>query len=335
MKSTLSEFEGEVNEVIDRHLLFSIQSVLPNENSELREIFLYHLGMGTHAEKKGKRIRPLLTALSTAAAGQDWRKAIPAASAIELIHNFSLIHDDIEDNGDLRRGKLAVWKKWGLAKGINAGDAMFAAAFAVLSSHTEFSPQKSNACTQLLAKSCIALIEGQQLDIVYESRESISVDEYMQMIKGKTAALIACCTEMGALIGDLDDKNRIQYRSFGENLGIAFQILDDWLGVWGDPADTGKSISSDLMEKKKSFPIILGIEKSNRFLEKWMLGEVHPEEISMMAEWLEHDGIKEEVEKQIRKWTDLALADLEKINCEDQIKIGLRELTNKLLMRKN
>jgi geranylgeranyl diphosphate synthase type I len=139
---------------------------------------------------------------------------------------------------------------------------------------------------------------------------------------------------MGALIGDLDDNDRKQYRSFGENLGIAFQILDDWLGVWGDPAVTGKSISSDLLEKKKSYPALLGLKESKRFYEKWMLGDFHPEEISMLADWLEQDGIKEKVEVQVRNWTDMALQDLGKMHCEDDIQFNLKELTNKLLIRK-
>ncbi|MBM3138536.1 MAG: polyprenyl synthetase family protein [Chloroflexi bacterium] len=285
------------------------------------------------SEKKGKRIRPLLTTLCTTAAGEDWEKAIHAACAIELIHNFSLIHDDIEDNGETRRGKPAVWTRWGLAKGINAGDAMFAAAFAVMCSQTELTPQQSNACTRLLAQTCIALTEGQQLDIGYETRESITIDNYMQMIKRKTAALISCCTEMGALIGGLGENDRNLFRSFGENLGIAFQILDDWLGIWGDPTVTGKSVCSDLLEKKKSYPVILGMHKSKRFHEKWILGNSTLDEIPIIADWLVKVGIQDEVEGEIRKWTDLALDDINKIRCEEEIKAGLKELTNKLLIR--
>jgi geranylgeranyl diphosphate synthase type I len=334
MKFVLSDFEAEVCREVDAELQRAIQSVFPNQASDLNEIFLYHLGLETQTGKKGKRIRPILTALCTAGAGQDWRKSLPAACAIELIHNFSLIHDDIEDNGDMRRGKPAVWKKWGLAKGINAGDAMFAAAFDVLSSNKGLNDQLTLNCIHLLAKTCIALTEGQQLDIDYETRELISPDEYFQMIKGKTATLISCCTETGALIGELDEENRRLYRSFGENLGIAFQILDDWLGIWGDPAVTGKSINSDLLEKKKSYPVVLGVLKSKRFHEKWVLAEVQPDEIPLLTAWLEQDGIKAKVEEEIRYWTKKAQQDLETMDCIDDLKMSLNEFANHLLNRK-
>ena len=334
MKFVFSEFEVDFSRAIDEQLRRTIQEFLSRQTSDLKDIFLYHLGMESQTGKKGKRIRPLLTALCTAGAGQDWRKAIPAACAIELIHNFSLIHDDIEDNGDTRRGKLSVWKKWGLAKGINSGDAMFAVAFEVLSSNEVLDDQQSLKCIRLLANTCIALTEGQQLDIDYETRESISPDEYLLMIKGKTAALIACCTETGALIGELDGKNRSQYRSFGENLGIAFQLQDDWLGIWGDPAITGKSISSDLVERKKSYPIIMGMLKSKRFNEKWLLGEIQPDDINILADWLDQDGIKAEVEEKIRYWTEKAQQDLNTMDCIVEIKMSLTEFTNQLLNRK-
>lgn len=334
MKFVLSDFEAEVSQAIDAELQMAIHSVFPSQESDLKEIFLYHLGLETQIGKRGKRIRPMLTALCTAGAGQDWKKSIPSACAIELIHNFSLIHDDIEDNGDTRRGKPAVWKKWGLAKGINAGDAMFAAAFEVLSRNEVLNDQQTLKCMRLLANTCIALTEGQQLDIDYETRESISPEEYLLMIKGKTAALIACCTETGALIGELDEENLRQYRSFGENIGIAFQIQDDWLGIWGDPAVTGKSISSDLVERKKSYPIILGMLKSKRFQEKWMIGEIQSDEVSTLADWLDQDGIKTDVEEKIRYWSDRAQQNLENMDCIDKKKIILKEITLRMANRK-
>jgi geranylgeranyl diphosphate synthase type I len=333
MKFDFSEFEADVSQAIDEQLRKTIQDVLSIQSSDLKDIFLYHLGLESQTGKKGKRIRPLLTALCTAGAGQDWRKSIPNACAIELIHNFSLIHDDIEDKGDTRRGKPTVWKKWGLAKGINSGDAMFAAAFDVLSGNEVLDDQQTLKCIRLLANTCIALTEGQQLDIDYETRESISPEEYFHMIKGKTAALIACCTETGALVGELDEKNRSQYRSFGENLGIAFQLQDDWLGIWGDPAITGKSISSDLAEKKKSYPVVQGVLKSNRFHEKWMFGKIRQDEIPMLADWLEEDGIKAEVEEKIRYWTEKAQQDLESMDCTDEIRMSLNIFTQQLLCR--
>lgn len=335
MNSVLSDFETEISQAIDAELERTIEFAFAESTSDLKEIFIYHLGLEAQAGKKGKRVRPVLTALCTAGAGAEWRKSVPAACAIELIHNFSLIHDDIEDNGDIRRGKPAVWKKWGLAKGINAGDAMFATAFDVLSSNQTLSDQQNLSCTRLLGKTCIALTEGQQLDIEYEMRETVSPEDYLRMVIGKTAALIACCTEMGALIGGLAEESQREYRSLGQNLGLAFQIMDDWLGIWGDPAVTGKSISSDLLEKKKSYPVVLGFNRSKRFQEKWTDGLTQLEDITLLAEWLEEDGIKAEVEEEIRIWTKKALQNLETMDCIDEFKTNLFEFTHKLLNRKN
>jgi len=157
--------------------------------SQLEEIFTYHLGL-RHDDNAGKRVRSLLLLLCTEGAGGDWKKAIPAAVAIELIHNFSLIHDDIEDRGEMRRGRMTVWKKWGLAIGLNAGDAMFAAAFKELRDLEKFyEPEIVLESVNLLSKTCLELTKGQHLDIEFEKRELVSEEEYFRMINGKTAAL--------------------------------------------------------------------------------------------------------------------------------------------------
>ena len=225
------------------------------------------MGLDDDPEKQGKRVRPLLTFLCAEGSGGNWESAIPAAISIELIHNFSLIHDDIEDNGLSRRSKETVWAKWGLAKGINSGDAMFTSAFIALKKMKDTLPSESLIdAFRLLSETCLELTIGQQLDIDFETRENITIANYYRMISGKTAALLSCCTQMGALISGLGSEEQLRYSKFGKELGMAFQIYDDWLGIWGDPLVTGKSASSDLVEGKKSLPVLIGWKNQRDFM---------------------------------------------------------------------
>lgn len=334
MSDSLPVFEEKISQAVDTEIKNYINSLSAEIHSDLGDIFRYHLGFNGKEERKGKRIRPLLTALCAEGAGTDWRFAIPTAAAIELVHNFSLIHDDIEDNSEQRRGKLTVWKNWGLPKGINVGDAMFASAFHLISSaKNPLSTEIKLKVLELLSETCIQLTEGQQLDIDYVERDNINKEEYFRMVEGKTAALIACSTRMGALIGGLDRKDQEFYSQFGNYLGIAFQILDDWLGIWGDPRTTGKSACSDLIERKKSYPIILGFEKSDRFQQQWHSGAVSGEDAQVIADFLIEDGIRDMVEDEYLLWTKRALDKLEQMNCKDEMRIILKELSNKLLTR--
>jgi len=336
MSDTLSGFIEKVGNSIDLELEKVVDGILPYKNSELKEIFRYHLELGEKEGRQGKRIRPLLTLLCAEGAGANWKSAIPAAAAIELVHNFSLIHDDIEDKGESRRGKVAVWRKWGLSKGLNAGDAMFSAAFAELNRiNNTKKPLLNWEATKLLSKTCLDLTEGQQLDIDFESRDKVTKSDYFLMIEGKTAALIACCARMGALIGGLDEEDQEKYSMFGKHLGIAFQIYDDWLGIWGDPSTTGKSSSSDLIERKKSLPVVRGLENSKRFMKRWDSGSITESDAEIISRWLIEDGIKEMVETEYHLWTEKALDDLKKLTCKNEILSMLEELTYKLLTRVN
>jgi len=301
---------------------------------EMRKIFMYHLGLGDQKKKQGKRLRPFLTLLCCSGAGADWNKALPAAAAIELIHNFSLIHDDIEDNGQIRRGKDTVWIKWGLAQGLNAGDAMFASAFDVLQ-QLEFETTVNIAmeATKLLTMTCGKLTQGQYLDIDFEDQEKVSVDEYLEMIKGKTGALISCCTKMGAMIGELTESEQENYGQFGRSLGIAFQIYDDWLGIWGKEEIMGKTSTGDIVEKKKTLPIILGIENSERFSREMRENEIDPQTVPIMANWLREDGIEKQTIDAFTQWTDKALRYLKIMKCREKEKTILSEFTNNLLIR--
>lgn len=206
----------------------------------------------------GKRLRPLLCLLTCEAVGGSIAHALPAATAIELLHNFSLLHDDIEDVSETRRHRTTVWKLWGTAHGINCGDAMFAAVFVELSRLGErgVSPEQSLHAQRILSETCLWLTEGQYLDMTFETQMDVDMDSYLRMIGGKTAALVACSTRLGALLGGADAEAVEAYAQFGENLGLAFQVIDDILGIWGREVETGKSASSDILTRKKTLPIV-------------------------------------------------------------------------------
>ncbi len=332
--SLLQNYQEKYFQTFLNELDHSVSNLVNDDLSELKEIFRYHLGLDDDLKKQGKRVRPLITLLCTEGCGGNWKSALPAAAAIELIHNFSLIHDDIEDNGLIRRSKETVWKKWGLPKGLNAGDAMFTSAFIVISKLKNTVPSEIVIeAVELLSSACFKLTVGQQLDIDLENRENVAIHEYYEMISGKTAALLACCTQMGALIAGLDKEDQLQYSKFGNELGMAFQMYDDWLGIWGDPEFTGKSTSSDLIEGKKSLPVLMGLEKSKRFFTRWKGEQISPEEASIISALLSEDGVEESVMKEFNLWNQRALDSLNSLRCDENIRSALNELADKLLMR--
>ena len=305
--------------------------------NELHNMLVYHMGWkgeGAGPQATGKRIRPLIVLLTAQAAGSNWENALPAAAAVELIHNFSLLHDDIEDNSQLRRGRPTVWTKWGIPQAINAGDAMFTLAhLALLRLEETVSPVITLRATRLLQQTCLHLTQGQYLDISYEKRDRLSLEDYWPMVTGKTAALIAACTELGALIADAGEDTCNDYRSFGLNLGLAFQVLDDVLGIWGDSDIIGKSNTSDLVEGKKSLPVLVGLQKKGKFANRWMEGLITPEEVPALAEQLELEGGRAYAQNQADRLTQLALQSLEDANPQGEAGEALFELADILLKR--
>jgi geranylgeranyl diphosphate synthase type I len=206
----------------------------------------------------GKRLRPILCLLACAETGGDTSAALPAAAAIEILHNFSLVHDDIEDGDEARRHRPTVWKLWGVPLAINAGDGMFALAFAALQrlSQRNVPPGAVLAALDVFTRTCVALTEGQYLDMSFEQRAVVSVDEYLRMIAGKTAALVGASVAIGAHIGGAAPRQAQALQTFGREIGLAFQIQDDVLGIWGDPAVTGKAAGNDVLRRKKSLPML-------------------------------------------------------------------------------
>ncbi|RJP47909.1 MAG: polyprenyl synthetase family protein [Anaerolineaceae bacterium] len=301
------------------------------------EMLTYHMGWtgeGAGPEAAGKRIRPLMVLLCTSSCGAEWRSALPAAAAVELVHNFSLVHDDIEDNGDKRRGRTTVWKKWGLAQGTNAGDGLFILSNLALTDLEAGYPAPIVLRTaKILHQTCLDLTRGQFLDISYEDRADLTVDDYWPMVSGKTAALIAACCHLGALLGGADESRQEAYRAFGHYLGLAFQVQDDILGIWGDEALTGKSAVSDLVDGKKSLPVLFGLEKNGAFAKRWRQGPIRAEEVRALATLLEAESARTSAQDAARQMTDLALENLRVAHPQGEAGESIKSLADKLLQR--
>ncbi|MDA1217318.1 MAG: polyprenyl synthetase family protein [Chloroflexi bacterium] len=236
--------------------------VAPGSADCVAPLLHHHMGWDAHAPlAAGKRTRALMVLLCAGASGGRWQRALPMAAAVELAHNFSLVHDDIQDESALRRGRPTVWSVWGRAQGINAGDALFAHAHLVLANAVQLPPAMRVRALQLLGAACVELTAGQQLDLAFENEARINPEQYLRMAHGKTAALLAAAAEMGALAGGATARVRTHYRQFGAHLGIAFQIRDDVLGIWGTTA-SGKSAASDIESRKKTLPLVYGCSVS-------------------------------------------------------------------------
>ena len=301
------------------------------------EMLTYHMGWtgaGAGPEATGKRIRPVLVLLCAAACGAEWQRALPAAAAIELVHNFSLVHDDIQDNSPKRRGRDTAWVKWGAPMAINAGDALFVmSSQAVIDLKTSYPAEVVMRAAEVLHNTCLDLTMGQYLDMSYEERRDLVVADYWPMISGKTAALLAACCQIGALLGGADEAQQEVYRSFGHYLGLAFQVQDDILGIWGDETVTGKSVASDLVEGKNSLPVLIGLGKRGKFAERWAQGPIQAEEVEELARVLAAEGGYGEAKEASIQMTDMAINSLREADPQGEAGEALFELTNRLLNR--
>lgn len=302
---------------------------------ELHSMLAYHMGWegpGAGPGATGKRIRPLLVLLVASACGGSWQAALPAAAAVELIHNFSLIHDDIEDDSPLRHGRPTLWKQWGIPQALNTGDTLFTLAhLALLRLEETTSPLVALRAAHILQATCLHLTQGQHLDIGYATRSDLAPGDYWPMVSGKTAALVAACCELGALTAA--SPAQAHYRNFGRLVGLAFQAQDDLLGIWGEVAATGKSAESDLVEGKKSLPVLYGLSRGGPFAQRWAQGPISPEEVPALAAQLEAEGARQYAEAEANRLTHEALQALEDAYPQGEAGVALRELALKLLKR--
>jgi geranylgeranyl diphosphate synthase type I len=283
----------------------------------------------------GKRIRPLLTLLTCAAAGGEAESALPVAAGIELLHNFSLLHDDIQDNSPLRRGRPTVWRLWGAPQAINAGDALFTLAhLAVLELGARGLP--AAIALEVLGdfdRTCLALTQGQHLDMAFERRVRVTEAEYLTMIEGKTAALVSACARMGGRVAGAETERVEHLTQYGRHLGLAFQIHDDWLGIWGDPAVTGKSVASDLEARKKSLPVVFALERSDDFVKAYARPHLDGESVSELSQTLAHFGADQHTRELSAQHTRQALDHLAAARLTGPAADVLSEVTHQLLER--
>jgi geranylgeranyl diphosphate synthase type I len=238
----------------------------------MREMIEHHLGWDAHGAEapdqpsaiKGKLVRPRLCLLSCAAVGGDAIVAAPAAAAVELLHNYSLIHDDIEDRDEMRRGRPTVWRVWGEAPAINTGDVVHALAFNVLGALQARGVEHTRClrAPAILAHASVRLCEGQAHDLALQGEEDIAEAQYLDMVERKTGALMSAAAELGALLGGASESHAAAFGDFGLRLGLAFQIRDDILGIWGEAEKTGKPVGADISRKRCSYPIIWALAQA-------------------------------------------------------------------------
>ena len=286
--------------------------------SRFYQMMAYHHGWvaadGTPLEppaRTGKRIRPILAILACEAFGGTAEAAKGPAVAIELIHNFSLVHDDIQDVSDQRHNRDTVWKLWGSAQGINVGDALFALAQVALVENTANHPRLAAGVLHL-NRTCVRLVEGQYLDLALESAADVTYDQYEQMIARKTAALLSCSASLGAWAAGASPESIKATGRFTRELGIAFQLQDDLLGVWGDPKVTGKPARDDIRSRKKALPMVLAVRTAVSSMRDELLRILRapepPDEptVERIVGMMEEIGVRDEVGQMVAERFDRA-----------------------------
>lgn len=322
-----------------------LRSVLNGRRFPLYDLMKYHLGWMDERghlqySSGGKALRPTLCLLACEAAGGDRWRTLPAAAAIELVHNFSLIHDDIQDNDRERHHRPTVWRLWGKPQAINAGSAMrVLGSLLLLALRRRRVPgPKVLAAQRLLDENCLAMIEGQYLDISYENRLDIKAADYLDMIERKTAALIGCSAEMGVMLGGGNRVAVCGFRKFGRNLGMAFQIRDDILGIWGDEKLTGKPAGNDIRRRKKSFPVVYALGKAEGKRQKALTDiyskrAIDETDLQTVLRTMESLKVRDYAQGVARQYGQAAMAGITDLDLEPQCRKDLGELAHFLVER--
>ena len=255
--------------MIDRYgaaIQSALRAGLARDDSFVYDMLRYYMGWADEtgapvSAGAGKAVRPTLCLFGCEAVGGAVAEAVPAAVALELIHNFSLVHDDIQDEDETRRSRKTIWAVWGRPKALVAGNVLRVTADSAL--HNLPESDRAIAAVSLLTEAYLEMIEGQYLDISFEGRHDIGMDDYRRMISRKTGALLRCSLNMGAAVGTDDASTVAAFRECGRALGYVFQIRDDALGVWGEESVTGKPVGSDIRRKKNSYPVVYAMENAN------------------------------------------------------------------------
>lgn len=301
------------------------------EPRNLYEPIHYILDLG------GKRMRPVLTLMSAEVFDTDYKKALPAALAVEVFHNFSLVHDDIMDDAPLRRGKETVHEKWNLNTGILSGDAMLILAYQYFE---QYEPIIFRDLAKLFSKTALEVCEGQQWDVDFEERNDVTIPEYLKMIQYKTAVLVAAAMKMGAIIAETSEENANLIYDFGLNLGLAFQLQDDFLDAFGDPETFGKQVGGDIIENKKTYLYLKAVafSKETEAEELRRLFSIQPEDntekIKTVKELFNNSGASKATQDAIQDFTFKAFQTLDKMNISTEKKEMLKAFGENLMGRK-
>ncbi|MES2812154.1 MAG: polyprenyl synthetase family protein [Bacteroidota bacterium] len=314
-------------DVISAH--FSVLKI-DKQPTNLYEPIRYILSLG------GKRMRPVLTLMTAEIFNTDCKKALNAATAVEVFHNFSLIHDDIMDDAPLRRGNKTVHEKWNVNTGILSGDAMLILAYQYFEA---YEPKIFRELAQLFSKTALEVCEGQQYDVDFETRDDVTVLEYLKMIEYKTAVLVGAAMKMGAIVAETSDENANLIYDFGLNLGIAFQLQDDYLDAFGDPETFGKQVGGDIIENKKTFLYLKAVEFASAQEKEQLLHlfSVQPsdntDKINSVKEIFTTSGASLATQEAIKEFTFEAFKTLEKMDIEADKKEILRAFGENLMSR--
>lgn len=320
--------------ILDYQTLISdhfLKISIDREPKNLYEPIRYILGLG------GKRMRPVLTLMAAEVFDTDCKKALPAATAVEVFHNFSLIHDDIMDDAPLRRGHETVHEKWDINTGILSGDAMLILAYQYFE---QYEPKIFRDLAKLFSKTALEVCEGQQWDVDFETREDVTIPEYLKMIEYKTAVLVGAAMKMGAIVAEASQENADLIYEFGLNLGIAFQLQDDYLDAFGDPKTFGKQVGGDIIENKKTYLYLKAMEFANASEKEQLLHlfSIQPndnsDKIASVKTIFNTTGASEATQEAIREYTFKAFDTLEKMEIGTDKKEMLKEFGENLMGRK-
>ena len=325
LKKTMHTTE-QLQQILDN----AIQNLkLPDHPKQLYDPITYIINLG------GKRIRPLLVLMATELFGEDAHESVHAAMAIEIFHNFTLVHDDIMDNAPLRRGQATVHEKWSANVAILSGDVMMVEANKNLA---KVNPIFLKDVLDAFNATAQGVCEGQQLDMEFESRDDVSIEEYINMIRLKTAVLLGGALKLGAIIAGASEKDADLIYQFGENIGIAFQLQDDILDVYADPEKFGKQVGGDIIANKKTFLLLKALSKTDSLALQGWIDNKNPdiqEKVQAVTEIYNELQIREEAEKEMAKYAALAFQNLNDIDIPEANKYDLRQLAEQLLKRNN
>ncbi|WP_447635736.1 polyprenyl synthetase family protein [Flavobacterium microcysteis] len=320
-----------ISEYQDGFLNYLESQKIVKEPKSLYEPIQYILSLG------GKRIRPILTLMAAEIFDQEYKKALPAALAVEVFHNFSLVHDDIMDDAPLRRGKETVHEKWNINTGILSGDAMLILAYQYFE---KYEPVIFQSLAKLFSKTALEVCEGQQWDVDFENRDDVTIPEYLKMIEYKTAVLVAAAMKMGAIIAETSVENGEAIYDFGLNLGIAFQLQDDYLDAFGNPETFGKQVGGDIIENKKTYLYLKTLqfatpEEKEQLLHLYSIQPTdNSEKINSVKEIFNHTGASKATQEAIKEYTFKAFETLEKLNIDQDKKAVLKAFGENLMGRK-